>query len=736
MADQRFIDFYTAELPENAVCALTFFRGKAQATKFMSPQQLRQFTSYPDLSDAYIRTTVLRNTPTRGRGKKEDTLGSAVIWVDFDYYKIPGNTFDSAVAQLRALEPSPSCIVSSGQGLQAWWKLREFSEDLVGIETASHKMSDALKEAGGDHCYDLTRILRIPGSLSYKKDPPLEVQIVELNDHVYDLADFGLPKEFSLETLPQELRDRILSEATALAAGAPEKGAGRVDRSRNDAWIATKLLAGGYDVETVEMVLKNPEWFSGSHFAEKRNQSYVDNTIRTAQQFLKKETLKNEPWIDISDKGRVTFFPTRLAGVLLDTYPTLTVGGLPHIYRDGVFRPDGSGLLTKLIQELLKETWKLDWETATMKWLISHTIYEPPMRPEHPDIINVLNGLLSIHDHSLTPHSPAEKSFVQLPVTFDESAQSQRVLDFVAEIIAEDAIPAFWEFMGCCLLPGYDYKKMLLLIGESNTGKSSIMNLIRRFLGEENTSSIPLQELSSTFSSAQLFGKLANICADLPTTTLEAIGLLKGLTGGDRINAQRKYGQPFEFVNSAKLISSTNDFASVAKPENAFFDRFLIIPCDHKFTLGTNAIINIVDTFTATDLSAFLNYALEGLDRLEKNHVFTKSASVDAKQQEFREVADNIEEFIQQVTHRDQNARLLKANFYDAYHRWCTRSGHIPVTSTRFFRRINQSLERYGMQSIYSMLNESHEQRYMYVGRALDEAETFEDGLLHLNQPL
>ena len=72
-------------------------------------------------------------------------------------------------------------------------------------------------------------------------------------------------------------------------------------------------------------------------------------------------------------------------------------------------------------------------------------------------------------------------------------------------------------------------------------------------LGEENTSTTALQSLADNrFASAGLFGKMANIYTDLSPKLIKDAGLFKMLTGGsDHVPGEKKFQQPFDFVNPA-----------------------------------------------------------------------------------------------------------------------------------------------------------------------------------------
>ena len=85
-------------------------------------------------------------------------------------------------------------------------------------------------------------------------------------------------------------------------------------------------------------------------------------------------------------------------------------------------------------------------------------------------------------------------------------------------------------------------KKAILLLGAGGNGKSTYLSLIVRFLGKINVATIPLHRLEvDKFSVSRLVGKLANICADLPSEHLAGTSTFKALTGGDTLSAEYKF---------------------------------------------------------------------------------------------------------------------------------------------------------------------------------------------------
>ena len=63
----------------------------------------------------------------------------------------------------------------------------------------------------------------------------------------------------------------------------------------------------------------------------------------------------------------------------------------------------------------------------------------------------------------------------------------------------EDTRRVLQEWAGYCLVPTNRYKWIMLLRGESNTGKSVFQTLLRALVGPENTSAVSMSFLDSDF---------------------------------------------------------------------------------------------------------------------------------------------------------------------------------------------------------------------------------------------
>jgi hypothetical protein len=124
---------------------------------------------------------------TRRHGGRDAVERAFVLWADCDG--------EAAVGAVAEFEPAPAIVIGSGSGsnCHAYWPLAEpLTRDEV--ERANRRLAHALGADRGSA--DAARILRVPGTLSHKHDPPTRVDTLRLVPAVrVSVADVvgGLP---------------------------------------------------------------------------------------------------------------------------------------------------------------------------------------------------------------------------------------------------------------------------------------------------------------------------------------------------------------------------------------------------------------------------------------------------------------------------------------------------------------------------------------------------------------
>jgi len=144
----------------------------------------------------------------RERACISDIAGINCLFADFDAKDFGGDKA-RVLAHVESLPAPTSLIIDSGGGYHCYWLLASTFEftGQADRDRARRLQAAWVGFVGGDPgAKDLSRVLRLPGTLNYKYDPPRSVAIMQAGyNRLYDLSGFEklLP--------PTRLRQRIAS---------------------------------------------------------------------------------------------------------------------------------------------------------------------------------------------------------------------------------------------------------------------------------------------------------------------------------------------------------------------------------------------------------------------------------------------------------------------------------------------------------------------------------------------
>ncbi len=396
-------------------------------------------------------------------------------------------------------------------------------------------------------------------------------------------------------------------------------------------------------------------------------------------------------------EGRA-FRPALLADELmaLDSYISTPVaddgvGAFLYAYRDGVYQR-AEEVASKKAESLLGVRAANARIEDAVK-LIRRRAASPhdDLNPSGLDLINVQNGMLDWKTGKLKPHDPTCLSTIRIPVRFDPAAKSEIIDRVLQDWLPGDALDLAGEMLGYLLIPTRKHQTAFMLVGEGENGKSTFINLTRSLLGRGNVSSETLHDLEENrFRVASLFGKLANLCADIDDRALQFTSVFKKITGDDSLSAERKHQHPFDFDPFARLIFSAN---TPPAPRNdrthAFFRRWVVVPFDNKFRDGEKRDRDLPKKITTPEaLSALLNIAVAGLQRLEARGEFALPESVRQAGEKYRREADAVYTFIsEECAKGGQDARVSATDLQRSFRAWCAENGYRNVPPKKALER-------------------------------------------------
>jgi putative DNA primase/helicase len=301
-----------------------------------------------------------------------------------------------------------------------------------------------------------------------------------------------------------------------------------------------------------------------------------------------------------------------------------------------------------------------------------------------------MNGLLDVRTRELKPHTPKFLSTIRIPVTYDPNAACPRITQFFSEVLQPQDVPVIEELFGYCLIPDYSIQRAFLFVGDGANGKSTLLNLLKTFIGQDNVSNVPWHALElDRFAKSALEGKLVNMFADIPSQGLSFTGSFKMLTGGDSIGTEKKFRDYFSFINFARLVFSSNKPPKIYQEDSyAFWRRWVILSFPHQFTGENEDKRLLAKLTTGEELSGLLNIALDGLDRLLKNQGYSYAKSVEETTEIYLRVSDPVYAFVQDCCELDSEASIAKEALYDVFKGYCKLKSTPLIKANAFARQL------------------------------------------------
>jgi len=389
------------------------------------------------------------------------------------------------------------------------------------------------------------------------------------------------------------------------------------------------------------------------------------------------------------------FLFDRFAAYMKNARHVVTINGNLYIYKDGVYVEGSRNIETEMIRILPGLSDARRKEVLKYMQLICE-----PEEPADARYIAFRNGIYDIVTDSMQGFSPDTVVTSRIPWDYDPEAYdalTERTLDKLA--CGDQAVRALLEeCVGYCFYRRSELGKAFMLTGEKNNGKSTFLDMVKRAVGKENTSALDLKELGDRFSTSMMFGKLANIGDDIGDDFLQGtqVAMFKKIVTGERIKAERKGQDPFEFDPFVKLLFSANDIPRMKDKTGAVLRRLVIIPFNARFSADDPDYDPFIKYKLAEQgaMEYLVRLGVLGLRRiLERNH-FTESALVDRQLEEYEEENNPIVAFLNDLEHgADDIVNETTTDVYTRYKVFCNEANMQPMSKIVFSKQVNKRLK-------------------------------------------
>lgn len=281
----------------------------------------------------------------------------------------------------------------------------------------------------------------------------------------------------------------------------------------------------------------------GNYLRENHNEDYYGPVVEESKDYID-ELIEEHHFKTISDTEEIWRYDQR-KGIYIPYAECMIKARIEKDHKDKV--------TNKFVNEELGRIQRRTY--------ISRSDFNPSI-----EWIAAKNCVVNLKTGEVQPFDPKFMNTTQIPVEYhpnpildffcsvegvvnSDNIHCLAIMKFLNEIMSASDVEIVLDFLAYCLWRNYNFNVWMLFNGAGQNGKSTLLNLIERFLGSKNVSAESLERLlKERFAPANLYQKMVNVDADLSGDILSThTGKLKKLTGNDEFPAEFKHKAPFRF---------------------------------------------------------------------------------------------------------------------------------------------------------------------------------------------
>ena len=383
-----------------------------------------------------------------------------------------------------------------------------------------------------------------------------------------------------------------------------------------------------------------------------------------------------------------TLLHERFAEYLKNAKHIVKINNQLHIFKDGIYVPGYRAIEGEMIQLIphLRDAQRKE----VLKYL---ELIAEPAKAADANFIAFKNGVYDVAHETMVPPSPDLILTNRIEHNLNPAAYSELMDSTLNKLACQDKdIRALLEeCVGYCFYRRNELGKAFILTGDKSNGKSTFLDVVAAILGEDNISTLDIKELGDRFSTSMMFGKLANIADDIGDDFLQGtqVSIFKKVVTGNRIKAERKGQDPFEFSPYVKILASANEIPRMKDKTGAVLRRLVIIPFNATFSKDDPDYRPFIkyDLMQPEALEYMIALGMEGLKRVISNRAFTVPTLVQEQLDEYEESNNPIIAFLKDVELSELENEPT-SDVYRRYNLFCTENSLQAMSAIAFTKQL------------------------------------------------
>ena len=254
------------------------------------------------------------------------------------------------------------------------------------------------------------------------------------------------------------------------------------------------------------------------------------------------------------------------------------------------------------------------------------------------------------------------------PMLNEDVAAKDKIFSVIAEWVdSEEEAHSLLHHLATALAPGWSAVKYVLLLGEGRNGKSLLLKMVQKLLGQHNVSTVTRQHIAEANPVVtELNGKLANIVFDGKAKYLDDSGMEKSLIAGEPVPIRKLYESTPTMVQTNALFveglnrePKSNDKSTALQKRLVRFLFPNVYALDHKFEKEM-----LVDENLGAFLSLLINHYVTEDEVAEKLAPTKKSMELQLEHMYVNSIALQFLKWLEE-TDAEGTAGMLGAPLHD-----------------------------------------------------------------------
>lgn len=298
-----------------------------------------------------------------------------------------------------------------------------------------------------------------------------------------------------------------------------------------------------------------------------------------------------------------------------------------------------------------------------------------PLVEAYENGINFANGWVG-EDLTISDHSPKYGATFTLPFEYkpELASRANRFFEFLTDCWGneddfQDRVRALQEAFAASLFgKATEFQMAFLLVGKAATGKTVMLDILEAMVPPQGVASLSPQEWNKQFALTSLFGKVINICPELPESSAISGFAFKSVIEGSSQETEYKGRDKFRYRPVAAHWFGSN-FIPISRDTSAGFTRRWLIWDFQNVVPEGSRIRGLAQGIIADEREAIAAWALEGLARLKKQNDYTKPRSHMERIEQLRRINNSVKAFLDSNTNIviDESGYAMGRDLYDQY---------------------------------------------------------------------